>query len=112
MQLDAQHRNTASAATTRTAATPPAPAKSAPTPTTAPAKSPQDQRAPATQAGRATAALSLSNPNPQSGVMLLGLNQATNWSSMALPQPMVRARSKKWMARTWRFRQKLIFLGS
>lgn len=75
MQLDPSRRNTAPAATTRTAATPPAPAKSAPTPTTAPAKSTQDQRPPAIQAGRATASLSLSDPKPQTGVMLLGLNQ-------------------------------------
>jgi hypothetical protein len=75
MQLDPSRRNTAPAATTRTAATPPAPAKSAPTPTTAPAKSMQDQRTSTTQSGRATASLSLSDPKPQTGVMLLGLNQ-------------------------------------
>jgi hypothetical protein len=35
----------------------------------------QDQRTSTTQSGRATASLSLSDPKPQTGVMLLGLNQ-------------------------------------
>lgn len=75
MQLDPSRRNSTPAATTRTAANPPALAKSAPTPTTVPAKSTPDQRISATPSGRATASLSLSDPKPQTGVMLLGLNQ-------------------------------------
>ncbi|MGE3726785.1 MAG: hypothetical protein AB7I41_14590 [Candidatus Sericytochromatia bacterium] len=75
MQLDPQRRNTAPAATTRTVATraaaaPPAPPKSAPTPVPR-----QDQHTLSAPSGRAAAAVSLSSPTPQAGVMLLGLKQ-------------------------------------
>lgn len=76
MQLDPQRRNTAPPATARTAA--PAPAQSAPTSPTPPApvqNPPTDQRSLSSQSGRATAAVSLSNPPVQTGVILLGFKQ-------------------------------------